>query len=227
MTLSMAKEFVAAAALTIWVYVVLTVISRAYYNAAVRDLKNEAIARYSTRKVVHVLGGGLPAALVPVIFNTPLIPFLLAMLVAAYAYERRRHGLLSWFQEPDNMNEITFSVMWGASMIISWALGAGLLYGTVAALFLSVGDGITGLVRSLSSGRGKGVSGTIAMAVVCSFIGAVLAGLAGIASAVISSIVERVRWIDDNILIPLTAILVLEVARLVAPWMLLPLRPLT
>lgn len=226
MTLSLVKELVAAAALTGWVYVVLTVISRAYYNVALRDLRDETIARYSTRKVVHVLGGGLPAALVPVIFNTPLIPFTLAMLVAAYAYERRRRGLLSWFQEPDNMNEITFSVMWGASMMISWALGAGLLYGTVAALFLSVGDGVTGLVRSLGNVRGKGVSGTIAMAIVCSFIGAVLAGLAGIASAVVSSIVERVRRIDDNILIPLTAILVLEVARLVAPWALLPPRPL-
>lgn len=227
MTFNIFRELVAAVALTGWVYVVLTVISRAYYKAAVQDLKDEVMARYSTRKVVHVLGGGLPAALVPVVFNTPLIPFLLAMLVAAYAYDRRRRGLLSWFQEPDNMNEITFSVMWGSSMLISWALGGGLLYGTVAALFLSVGDGVTGLVRSLGSVRGKGVSGTIAMAVVCSFIGAVLVGMAGIASAVVSSIVERIRRVDDNILIPLTAILVLEVARLVAPWTLSPIRPFT
>lgn len=227
MTFNIFRELVAAVALTGWVYVVLTVISRAYYKAAVQDLKDEVMARYSTRKVVHVLGGGLPAALVPVVFNTPLIPFLLAMLVAAYAYDRRRRGLLSWFQEPDNMNEITFSVMWGSSMLISWALGGGLLYGTVAALFLSVGDGVTGLVRSLGSVRGKGVSGTIAMAVVCSFIGAVLVGMAGIASAVVSSIVERIRRVDDNILIPLTAILILEVARLVAPWTLSPIRPFT
>ncbi len=222
MTPELAEELTAAAGLTGWVYLVLTVISRHYYEMALRDLRDEVMARYSTRKIVHVLGGGVPAALVPVAFGTPLIPFSLAMLAGAYALARRRTRILSWFQEPGNVNEVTFSVMWGASMIISWLLGGGLIYGALAALFLSVGDGVTGLVRSLRGVRGKAISGTIAMMAVCSFIGASLAGAAGVASAVVSSIVERARRVDDNILIPLSAILVLEIARLIAPWTLTP-----
>ncbi len=217
-------ELAAALTLTGWVYLVIKSISYRYYRMAVRDLGDEGLARYSTRKVVHILGGGVPAALTLVTFRDPLIPFVLSMLVASYALVRRRFGPLSWFQEPNNVNEVTFSVMWGASLIISWVLNDGMLFGVLAALFLSIGDGVTGIVRSLVVGRGKSVEGTLAMMAVCSALGLLMAGAAGVVSGIVSSLVERIKAIDDNILIPLAAIAVLEAAKLMAPWSLMPLQ---
>ncbi|MGC9210400.1 MAG: hypothetical protein ACP5FT_03965 [Acidilobus sp.] len=215
----------ASAALVLWVYYVLTGLSRRYYMLALAEFKDENLARYVTRKIIHILGGGVPAALAPLVFRGPLLPVSLSFLVGAYAFLRRRMNLMAWFQEANNYNEVTFAFMWGVSMLISWVLAENLLLGSLAALFLSVGDGITGVVRAHRGVRAKGWDGTLAMMAVCSVLGVVVAGYAGLASGVASSLVERANGVDDNILIPLTALLILGLAKELAPWLLGPLMP--
>ena len=220
----LAVQLSAAALLTLWVYYVTSGISRRYYESALRAVKDEGMAKYLTRKLVHILAGGVPAALTPLLFNSPVYPVLMAALVTAYVALRRRLMPMRWFQEPGNRNEITFSAMWGVAMLLSWLLTGDLIAGSIAALYMSLGDGVTGVVRSRHGRREKMWDGTLAMLAVCSALGLAGAGAAGLASAVASSLVERLRAIDDNVTVPLTAVIIVAAVRLLAPWLATPVR---
>ncbi|MGC9072321.1 MAG: hypothetical protein ACP5HK_06500 [Acidilobus sp.] len=220
MTGHLTLELAAAAVLAGWVYYVIIDLSFRYYRLAISELRDDGLAKYVTRKLIHILGGGVPAALTPVIFTGPFLPVTLSFLVAAYTLLRRRFKLMAWFQEKSNYNEVTFAFMWGVSMLLSWFLTRGLLLGSLVALFLSVGDGVTGIVRAHRGERRKGWEGTLAMAIVCSVLGLVMAGAAGIASGIASSFAERVEGVDDNIVIPLAAMIILALAKAFAPWLL-------
>jgi len=79
----LAIQLSAAALLAFWVYYVTSGISRRYYESALRAVKDEGMAKYLTRKLVHILAGGVPAALTPLLFNSPVYPVLMAALVGA------------------------------------------------------------------------------------------------------------------------------------------------
>ena len=75
-----------------------------------------------------------------------------------------------------------------------------------AALFMAVGDGVTGIVRNRIYKRHvKGFWGSVAMLIVSVIIGVIYKGVLGVLTAVVATIVERIPLIDDNITVPLVS----------------------
>ncbi|MGC9112726.1 dolichol kinase [Acidilobus sp.] len=215
--LSITLQLVITLALAAWVGAVVLYISKAVYRLSTSHGLGDRISRYMARKTIHILGGGLVAALVPFVYTQPWMAFASAMALTGYILYRRRRGLMTWFQEPDNAYEAHFTIMWGLVILAPWFFDPSMVIGAVSALFMSVGDGITGVVRGLRRVRGKAWSGTIAMIVVSSLIGGYFLGLEGVAAGVVASFVERINGVDDNITVPLVSFLLLLAMRYLLP----------
>lgn len=182
------------------------------------------VAVYYNRKIIHILTGGVVAALVPFIFKTPILPFTMAMLLAVFLYIPHRRGkLLYWFQTEDNAYEVSFCIMWGNILALGWLLSEGnFWFGVLPVVFMSVGDAVTGIVRNLLyKRRTKSWWGNLAMASFSIPTGAVL-GVAGIMAASVASFIEHFEAnpIDDNITVSLSSFIVLLLAKFYAPWLL-------
>ncbi|MCS7129417.1 MAG: dolichol kinase, partial [Candidatus Caldarchaeum sp.] len=123
------------------------------------------VAVYYNRKIIHILAGGVVAVLVPFLFkNYTPIAVLVAVLAVGNYLPHRRKKLLYWYQVEENMYEVNFTVMWGLVMGVGFLLN-NVMLGVVPILFMSVGDGVTGLVRNAIYGRRtKSWWGNLAMA---------------------------------------------------------------
>ena len=89
-----------------------------------------------------------------------------------------------WFQDPDNIYEVDFCVIWALTMSLGWVLGSGNFWlGTIPVLFMAWGDGITGIVRNIiSKKRTKHRSGNAAMFLLCAPLGYFLGNNLGLGS---------------------------------------------
>ncbi len=204
--------------LFIWVMIVVQPLTLTFYKwAKKRGIKENKIIYYN-RKIIHMLAGGLVALLVPFLFETPLLPFTLAMVLAVLTYIPHKTGkLMYWFQVEDNMYEVNFCIMWGTVIAASWIIFGmnqqAYWYGVVPVAFMAFGDAVTGLVRNMMYGkRTKSWYGNLAMLAVTVPIGAAVIGLPGAVAGILSSIVEHFEIpgiIDDNITVPLVGFLTL------------------
>ncbi len=196
--------------LFLWTLFVTQYLSRKIYDFAVKKGYPEDSATYFGRKFIHIFASGLIALLIPFFFKEPIIPFLSAMFLAIYTFLPHRRGrLFNWFQIKENIHEVNFCLMWGLVILIGWFFDKTFWLGVIPALFLSFGDGITGVVRNLKyKKRTKGWEGSLGMFLVCALIGLKL-GWAGIIAALMATIVEKLDFIDDNISIPVVSFLVL------------------
>jgi len=199
----------------LWVLFVVKYFSRWIYDLAVKKGYPPDSATYFGRKAIHIFASGLIALSLPFLFKEPFLPFLSALILAIYTYLPHRKGqLYRWFQIKDNFKEVNFCLMWGLVILFGWFFDRTFWLGVIPALFLSFGDGVTGIVRNIKyKKRTKAWEGSLAMLICCSLIG-IKMGFAGILAAVFATIVERVvpidsNIIDDNILIPLVSFLVL------------------
>lgn len=185
-------------------------------------------ATYYTRKIVHVFAGGIPSLLVPIVFADfwyPMAGGIILGLLAhlAHATGRRLH----WFQVSENRNDVTFAVMWWVSLSILWWLLDDPWLAILPALFMSFGDGVTGVVRNaVIRRRSKHPIGNAFMLLVCLPLGVVLAGQAsppiplwGALAAVIATIVERYELgpLDDNVLIAVSSVAILLIGSSLGP----------
>ena len=214
------REAVYALGLLGWVVLVVRWISKAVYDAAKRKHNDEYVGIYFARKVIHILAGGLVALVIPLfnLFSSFVLPFALAVALALLCWWPHHTGkLMYWFQDPNNMYEVDFCIIWAAVMSLGWLLTGDWWLGVVPVLFMSVGDGVTGVVRNfLFKRRTKHWIGNLAMFAVCAPIGYFLGPfyLAGVLAAAVSSIVEHIErigntLIDDNVTVPLTAFTIL------------------
>ncbi|MCE4628458.1 MAG: dolichol kinase [Desulfurococcales archaeon] len=173
------------------------------------------VAVYYNRKIIHILAGGVVAFLVPFLFEAPLIPFLMSLMLGAFLYYWHWKGkLLFWFQTEENMYEVNFTVAWGVSLLLLWAITGDPKISVVPAVFIAIGDGVTGIIRNALFGRRtKHWLGNIGMALVVIPLGYALAGTLGAVAGAIASIVERyeIPPIDDNILIALSSLAILSI----------------
>jgi dolichol kinase len=171
------------------------------------------VAVYYNRKIIHIFAGGIVAFLVPFLFTAPLVPFLMALLLGGFLYYWHYRGkLLSWFQTNENMYEVNFTIAWGLSVLILWILTGDPRISVVPAVFIALGDGVTGIIRNaLFARRTKHWAGNLGMLAVVVPLGFILAGLPGVIAGLVSSFVERYEFppIDDNILIAFSSLLVL------------------
>ncbi len=209
-------EVVWTIVLFIWVIIVVQPITQAFYRWAKKRGMPENKIVYYNRKIIHMAAGGLVALLVPFFFETPVLPFVLSMVLALLTYIPHRTGkLMYWFQVKDNINEVNFCIMWGVVITLAWLVFGmtkeAYWYGVIPVVFMSFGDAVTGIVRNALYGhRTKSWYGNLAMLAVTVPIGAVAVGLPGAIAGILSSIVEHFEIpgvIDDNITVPLVGFL--------------------
>ena len=121
------------------------------------------------------------------------------------------------------MYEVSFCITWGIILTFGWLISEGnFWFGVLPVLFMSFGDAITGIVRNtLYKKRTKSWWGNLAMVLFSIPAGATL-GLAGIIAGVAASFIEHFEFnfMDDNVTVPLSSLLILILARYYSPWML-------
>jgi dolichol kinase len=201
--------------LLLWNLVVIHYVSRWFYALFA---KVEGVpAEYVGRKVVHILGGGLTAILVPLFFDGSYwVVSAAAFLLAGYTYLWRTRGRLHWFQVEENAYEVHFALAYGAVLTLGVLLGD-VWIGLVPILFMSFGDSATGLVRAFTQRRRvKSWDGTLAMFLVCAVIGLWRYGAYGLVVAGLVSLVEKIPGVDDNLTVPLVAVALAYLPRVVA-----------
>ncbi|QOR94549.1 dolichol kinase [Thermosphaera chiliense] len=215
------RESIYTAILFIWVLIVVIPLTKFTYNMMIKKRTTHIKAVYYNRKIIHILAGGVVSILIPLLgYTTPLtiIPMLVLLFLATYI-PHKTGKLLYWFQDPDNINEVNFVIMWGAVMITSWVVFRDWVYGVVPVAFMSFGDGITGIVRNaLYNRRNKSWFGNLAMAVVTVPVGQIILGLPGAFAGLVASIIEHFEIhskIDDNITVPLVSFLIILGFRLI------------
>ena len=218
------EEAAATVLLFSWVVFVATILTRSLYKWMKSRGVEHNVAVYYNRKVIHMLAGGLVAAIVPFVFKTPFFPFVMAMLLAVFIYTPHRLGkIMYWFQTEENMYEVSFCIMWGIIITLGWLFSGGdFLFGILPVLFMSVGDAVTGIVRNaVYKRRTKSWWGNLVMALFSVPVGTLL-GFAGVLAGAVASFVEHFEFppIDDNVTVPLVSFLILILAKLYAPWLL-------
>ncbi len=236
---AMLDEIFYASILFAWVLTVVLIISRKSYGIVKKRAelklgvgeKAHYVGVYFARKIIHILAGGLVALLIPTynLFKTPIIPSVLGLVLALLCYIPHRTGkLMYWFQDPNNMYEVDFSIIWALTIGIGWVLAGGNFWlPAIPLLFMSWGDGITGIVRNfIFKKRIKHWSGNLAMFLICAPIGYFLSSnignpISGLVAASIASLVEHFEKIgkyviDDNITVPLSSFIILLTAKLLS-----------
>jgi phytol kinase len=217
-------EVVVTVVLLIWGVFVINILTKYLYRKMEFRGFEHYVAVYYNRKVIHILAGGICAAVVPFFYQTPLLPLIFALLLAIYTYVPHKTGnLMWWFQTEDNICECTFAFMWGIVLTLGWIISGGNFWlGVLPLLFMSVGDALTGIVRNiLYKTRTKSWWGNVVMGLFSIPLGAIL-GIAGMLAGAIVSVIEHFEFgpIDDNITVPAISFLILIIADLCAPWLL-------
>jgi len=207
------QEVIIAVVLFAWIIFLTTLLTRKLYEFMIGRGLEHGVAVYYNRKVIHILAGGLVAFISPFCFKTPLMPLIFAAILGVLTYIPHRTGkLLYWFQVPENMYEVHFCIMWGAGLTAGWTLTGNPWFGVLPIIFMSIGDAVTGLLRNMMfKRRTKSWWGNFAMAITITPIGFAILGIAGAIAALICSFVEHYEFgmIDDNITVPLTALVLL------------------
>lgn len=216
-----------ALGLSLYVLAVLF-LTRIPYRAMVERGMEHIRAVYYTRKIVHMLAGGVGSLMVPLVFQDPWVPLVSGLLLTLFTNLAHATGLrLYWFQTDDNRNDVKFALMWSLSVSVLWWLLEDPWLAILPSLYMAFGDGITGVVRNaLIRKRSKNPIGNVFMLLLCAPMGWYIGAAAqpsipdwGLLSAVVATVVERYEFglIDDNILITVAASAVLLLGAAVGP----------
>jgi hypothetical protein len=219
-----------------WVFVlsvyalVVFLLTKRFYYWMIKKTHSEKVALYYNRKLIHIFAGGVTLLVVPFVFPTsPWYPLLFGLILTFITYMAHRSGkIFYWFQTEDNLNDVSFCFMWGLTIFVLWMILGSPWIAIIPPAFMAFGDGITGIVRNLAfKERQKHPIGNIYMLGVCIPIGYFFAtwsdinGLAvwGVIAAVVASLFERFEFgpLDDNVLITLSATIVLYIGSIVGP----------
>jgi len=209
------NDLILAILFSVWMFFVIKCLARWTFDFAIKKGFPEKSSIYFGRKIIHIFGSGFVTLSVPFLFKEPFIPALTAFLLAFYNFWPHKKGkLYHWFQDANNIHEVNFCIMWGIIILLGWFFDKTFWLGVIPLLFVSFGDGVTGIVRNLKyKKKNKGWEGSLAMLICCILIGAKL-GLAGVVAAILATIVEKIlpmdnNLLDDNIWIPLVSFLTL------------------
>lgn len=206
---------------TLIVYALLVAyLTKSVYKWMINRKIKKIDAIYYNRKLVHIFAGGIIALIVP-FFSSPFYPLFSGIILTLFTYLSHNRGkILYWFQTDEDINDVSFCLMWGITVFILWILMGNPWIAIIPLAFMAFGDGITGIVRNvIFKKRIKHPIGNIFMLAICAPIGYILAHLSeisgmtswAIVAAIVASIVERyeIGPIDDNILITVCSSIVL------------------
>ncbi|MEM0097003.1 MAG: hypothetical protein QXH39_05225 [Conexivisphaerales archaeon] len=213
-----ASDLLPTIIMIIWVLFIVYFAAKWTYKIAISRGYTPQSGAYFGRKAIHILAGGIVAFLLPYLFHEPILPLIMAILLSLFLYLPHRTGrLMYWFQDPNNQYEVHFTIMWGILVFFTWFIDNTFWLAVIPILFMAWGDGVTGIVRNFKyRKRVKGWEGSVAMLIVSIPIGMKF-GWAGIIAAVLATLAEKQAYIDDNITVPLVAIVVLLIAYYFAP----------
>ena len=214
-------------ALGIWSVVIVFSIKPVHSIMVSRGTEN-MVAVYYNRKIAHMLAGGVPIILTPIVFDDPIWPLLGGLigfiaLLSTHLLDRR----LWWMQTEQNVNDATFALMLGLSVYVIWTYSDEPLLAILPSLFMAFGDGVTGIIRNkMFRKRTKSAWGNLGMAILCLPLGWFIGNLAspsiplwGLISGAVASFVERYEFgvIDDNVLIIIASSIVLFLGLIFGP----------
>ena len=215
--------------LALGVYVIaVAYLTRIPYRMMVARGVESIRAVYYTRKIVHMAGAGVPTLFVPLVYTDFWYPMLGGLVVGALLFfTHASNRRLYWFQIEENQNDVSFAVMWWMSLAFLWWLLGDPWLAILPGLFMSFGDGVTGVVRNyFIRHRSKHVIGNVCVAIVSVPLAWVVASQAdpalpwwGVIAALVASVVERYEFgpIDDNVLIAIASILILLAGSTLGP----------
>ena len=198
------------------------------YNLMISRGMEDIRAVYYNRKIVHMLAGGVGAFCVPVLFNDYWYPLVCGVILTIFTFSAHQSGMrMFWFQTEQNQNDVKFALMCWVSITIIWAIFDDPWLAIIPSLFMAFGDGVTGIVRNMViRKRSKSPIGNVFMFIVSAPLGWFVGGLGdpsipmwGLFAAAVATIVERYEFgpIDDNILITISASLVIMIGIEVGP----------
>lgn len=202
-------------------------LTKKVYDYGIKKRVKKSIVIYYNRKIIHILAGGVVVLAVPFVFKSPFYPLLAGVLLTSLTLVLHGSGrILYWFQTDDNVSDVSFCLMWGIAIFVLWTIFGNPWIAVIPPAFIAFGDGITGIVRNFGfKERSKHPVGNIYMAGVCIPVGFYFGSLSGIpglafwgiVAAIIASIFERYEFgsIDDNILITISATVVLYIGSIV------------
>lgn len=220
--------------LAVYILLVVLFFTKKTYEWMTKHGVRKKDAIYYNRKLVHIFAGGVVVLLVPIVFSYPLFPLFCGLALAGFTYffHMRKGKMLYWFQTEENLNDVTFCIMWGLSIFVLWTILS--LQGIenaawiaiIPSTFMALGDGITGIVRNAAfRERSKHPIGNVYMAFLCIPFGYYLGllgggqqmAIVGIIAAFVASVVERyeIGPIDDNVLITLCSSVVLFIGSII------------
>lgn len=164
-----------------------------------------------SRKVAH-FGAGAVILPFPFVFQGMLYPVLLPALFLLGLYIGHRTEVFHGFVRKARIAELGFAFGVLVSMAAAWRIDPWLA--TVPVMYLSFGDGVTGLTRWLhhrgQAGFRKYWCGTWAMLPVCLGFALLLQPYwIGAVGAVAATAVERIEAVDDNLTTTLAALAVM------------------
>lgn len=210
-------------------------LTRKFYDWMIKKNIKKSVAIYYNRKLIHIFAGGVVVLMVPFVFSSPWYPLLAGIFLSVLMFFFHRSGrILYWFQHKKDFNDVSFCLMWGVAIFVLWYVFQG-TYGDnakwiaiIPPAFIAFGDGVTGIVRNFAfKKRHKHPIGNIYMAGVCILIGFFFGqwsglpglGIWGIIAAIVASVFERYEFgpIDDNILVTLSATIILFIGGTVGP----------
>jgi len=204
-------------------------LTKRFYHWMIDKNIKKSVAIYYNRKLIHIFAGGVVVLLVPFVFNSPLYPLLAGIFLSVLMYFFHRSGrILYWFQHKRDLNDVSFCFMWGIAIFVLWILLNNKWIAIIPPAFIAFGDGITGIIRNFAfKKRKKHPIGNIYMAGVCILIGFFFGrwsgvpglGVWGIIAAIVASVFERYEFgpIDDNILVTVSATIILFIGGTVGP----------
>lgn len=198
------------------------------HSYMVKNGSENMVAVYYNRKIAHMLAGGVPIILSPIVFESPIWPLIGGILgffalLSTHLLDRR----LWWMQTEQNVNDATFALMLGTSVYLIWEYTNEPWLAILPSLYMAFGDGVTGIIRNkLFKKRTKSAWGNLGMAIVCLPLGFFIGNSVdssipvwGLISASVASFVERYEFgvIDDNILIVIASSIVIIAGFITGP----------
>lgn len=180
-------------------------------------LRGLGVPFYTSRKVAH-FSAAVPIAISPFVFDSIWYPLGLALAFLLILVLTHNYDFFPGCARKGRWSECWFPFSIALSIVVLWSVSP---YAAIApALMLSLGDGITGIVRKLTIGKEmKGNWGSVACLCVCLVVGLWLVRpmWAGALGALAATIAEKycgdtpdsLVHLDDNLTLPLAALAVI------------------
>ena len=168
-----------------------------------------------SRKLAHSLVGVAVLSTLW-LFDSPVVPLVLSLVILVVFIATHTREVFYGVAQKGRLSEVYFAASCAVCFAAWWVVDPKIA--VASTLFLAWGDGVTGLVRWWTDKRhAKTLSGTAANLVACLLIALLVTPYwVGVVGAMVAVVLEhlcgdvgRIKWLDDNLAMPLGALVVI------------------